>query len=149
MQSGVISASQLSANQRWDAGFLLLQARHKPIVDELVEKYTPEELIGLAQALPFHSDAAKTIWPHTTYGGGTNISEAQFRSRYWTTFPPLTLATYCAAVIASLPALQAKEAAIRREEHRRRRERRQLKAAALKQLAARGCTLAAIAAVAR
>lgn len=65
MNVGQVSSSLIARMGRMDAGFLLLAQQHLALVDELIARFTREELLDLAGKLPFDAAAAKKVAPST------------------------------------------------------------------------------------
>jgi hypothetical protein len=61
--------SDVAASGRWDAQYHLLLAEHKDVYEELLEKFTPNELVALAKQLPYDHRAACAVCPGMTGGG--------------------------------------------------------------------------------
>lgn len=61
MRSGVIPSAELGGGERRDAKFHLLMEEHRPAYDELMSKYTLEEVVELAKRLPYHQSAANSV----------------------------------------------------------------------------------------
>jgi hypothetical protein len=104
VKTGTVQFSDLGKTGRMDAGFHLLLAAHRPLYDELMAKFSREELVQLALALPYDRDAARAVAPEMTTA--ENRGEAYFRDTWlgkWakkkSAWPRQhsDLAVYCAA----------------------------------------------------
>ena len=97
MKTAIISSTDISKYGRMGADFHILLAEHRPIAEELLEKYEPQELLSLAWALPYREEIAQAVSP-TMY----TLGQEKFLKKYekvsrntlalWR-----SLAAYCAA----------------------------------------------------
>lgn len=93
MQTAIVSSAVLGRLGRWDAATVILYTQHQPLVDELVERLTAEQLVTLALELPYDEEAARKVQHGNAFRG-----EGTFRS--WLAAKgrrPTDLAIYCAA----------------------------------------------------
>lgn len=63
MESGEVRKSDLERTGRIDAGFLIEYQKYRPLVDDLLARFTVPELADLARKLPFDDDAACVVMP--------------------------------------------------------------------------------------
>jgi hypothetical protein len=104
MKVTAVSAADLDATGRMDAGFHCLLAQHRPVYNELLARFTTVELVDLAHQLPYDQEAAFSVLVRNA-PAVTNISLARFEE--WLSHKPHKLSTtrrfrsdlaaYCAA----------------------------------------------------
>lgn len=63
MKTAIVSASQLTEHERWDARYHILLDEHEETYLELMEKFEIAELVKLAADLPFDAEAAACVFP--------------------------------------------------------------------------------------
>lgn len=64
-----VSSDHLNQVGRLDAQFVVLLEEHRPLYEELMTKFTRQELVALAKALPYSDKAARAVC--VAMSGGT------------------------------------------------------------------------------
>lgn len=74
----IVSSSDLTATERIDPSFHALRAKHLPLVQEFLSKFSLEELCQLALDLPFDAMAASAVF---RIGFLTVVTQAAFEQK--------------------------------------------------------------------